>query len=153
MRMRFLGGPLLLAFLVAGCIEDPIRPEALPGQYSLVTAGDLDLPQVLAASAACDEWLVAGTLTLNAGGTYALALQIQTDCRRSGGPLTNGERTSSGTWGADGRDVTLTAGSGSLSAERLSGSRVTSGILLVVPDLSVAGDLTLRFTRAATPSA
>lgn len=146
MRIPGITCSLLCALLVAACDGDPIGPEDLAGHYSLISSGeDGQQRELLRASENCDEWLVFGTLDLAEDATYSLALELENDCTRGGGGVTEEERTSAGSFQVSGITLTFDADGGSLAAEEFTGSIAPDGVEIVVPDLHVAGDLSLLF--------
>lgn len=148
MRIRILALALLCAVFIPACDGNPIRPEDLAGSYSLVSSGeDGQQRELLSASESCDEWLVFGTLGLGEDATYSLLLELEIDCTRGGGEVVEDERSSAGTFTVSGRTLTLTAESGTLPAEELSGFVRDGSIEIIVPDLAAAGDLKLVFEQ------
>ncbi|MGH7544766.1 MAG: hypothetical protein ACREKI_01125 [Gemmatimonadota bacterium] len=147
MRIPGITCSLLCALLVAACDGDPIGPEDLAGHYTLVSSGeDGQQRELLRASESCDEWLVFGTLDLAEDASYSLVLELENDCTRGGGGVTEEERTSAGTFHVSGLTLTLAAESGTLFDE-IGGFLRAGAVELIVPDLAAAGDLTLVFEQ------
>jgi hypothetical protein len=150
MRFLTLGFSALCLIATLACGDDPIKPEDLVGRYEVVSANGGPLPNVLRASASCDELLVGGTLHLQSDGSYSLQLDLEEDCTRGGGGIQEDQRSFGGLYTLDGQGLTFTVDSGPTSADSFSGSTSTSSIdLIIATDLAATGSLALRLLRSS----
>jgi hypothetical protein len=105
--MRLRAVTLAGLLFVAAC-GDSVSPAELAGTYALTAVDGRTLPRLTWATVNCDVWLTGGTLTLEAGGSFTLALEETTDCTRAGGQETNGTQLTTGSYALSGEALAFT---------------------------------------------
>ncbi|SRR6266571_2002526 len=134
---------VILAGPVVAACDDPLTPADIAGDYTLLREDGQDLPRLLSATVTCDVFLVGGTLVLHADKSFALDLNQQIDCSRSGGPVQVAGRTYPGTFTLSGNTIDFT--SPRLGQQPITFSGTVSGgtvsLLIIDPDVSAWGQL------------
>jgi|SRR6266511_2675431 len=132
-----LAGPF-----VAAC-NDPLTPTDIAGNYTLLREDGQNLPRLLSATLNCDVFLVGGALAMHADKSFALDLNEQVDCSRSGGPVQDAGRSYPGSFTLHGDEIDFT--SLRLGRETITFSGTISGgtvsLLIIDPDVSASGQL------------
>lgn len=102
--MRFPTAVLALT-LLAGCGGDkPGGPKTLPGTYPLVSFDGRNLPAVVFQSGTFKAEVTAGTITMNANGTFSDSYSFR---ETDDGTVTNTTIPCSGTWAQSGNTIAL----------------------------------------------
>jgi len=141
MKTRHLCAWTLALLATAGCGgDDPVTPEQLMGEYSLVMVNGVDLPATTWTSDGMSEEATGGQLVLESaptaaptdmlGGLYSLSLSLRTNV--GGGPVDT-NLFDGGLWTLDGDQLSFETGSPTLV---LCG-RVVDGVLIL--EMSRAG--------------
>jgi hypothetical protein len=145
---RSLACCLLLASLPACGTE----PEVLAQTYLLSTLDDELPPRRVGTTPTCDVIVRGGTLFLDASDAFDLAINVYTDCRRSGGVITPTAYEYSGTVSIDGQELSLETADGApgLIEGRISGSgTIQMPIGALVPN--AGEDVRAAFVKERSP--
>jgi hypothetical protein len=150
MRAAVLSALLIALPFVASC-GDPLKPDDLRGDYTLVSQDGRALPQLLSATLSCDVSLTGGLLTFSASGSdFTLDLTGSMDCSRGGGPVQVVGWTYPGSYAIDGRRIEFTSPIFGGGAVTFSGTVLLNKTINVVLDdfsSSASGDLKPTFQR------
>jgi len=140
----------LANFAVLFACSDAVGPAVITGGYSLRSAGQVQLPYLLQATATCDNWLISGHLVISSSNEAVLELGTDLDCTAVGGTRDTTISTYTGTVVVEGQTITfasLPLGPGTY--EPAGGLTQAIRVPLAAP-LPVAGSAVFYFGRDAS---